>query len=157
MAKNGQYIVWFEDLNSDDIAIAGGKNASLGEMIRELNKEGIGLARMEFIINNIIKVHPKARVRFDELEDEQEKKIGISHEDNLMLGFRGASRYYSEQYKKGFALECQAIQRAREKMGMANVVVMIPFCRTPERRQIRFVMSWTKTLFIREQTAYRCL
>jgi pyruvate,water dikinase len=53
-------------------------------------------------------------------------------EDNPMLGFRGASRYYSERYKEGFALECKAIQRVRQDMGMTNVVVMIPFCRTPE-------------------------
>jgi len=53
-------------------------------------------------------------------------------EDNPMLGFRGAYRYYSEQYRDGFSLECQAIKRAREKIGMSNVVVMIPFCRTPD-------------------------
>jgi len=152
-----------------------------------LPAEGIGLARMEFIINNIIKVHPMALVRFDDLEDEQAKKTikkltqgyqdkkeyfvdklsqGIARiaasqyprevivrmsdfktneyanliggerfepkEDNPMLGFRGASRYYSEQYREGFSLECQAIKRAREKIGMSNVVVMIPFCRTPD-------------------------
>lgn len=149
--------------------------------------EGIGLARMEFIINNIIKIHPMALVRFDELEDEQAKKTirkltqgyqdkgdyfidnlsqGIARiaasqyprevivrmsdfktneyanliggegfepkEENPMLGFRGASRYYSQQYRDGFSLECQAIKRAREKIGMSNVVVMIPFCRTPD-------------------------
>jgi pyruvate,water dikinase len=49
-----------------------------------------------------------------------------------MLGFRGASRYYSERYRAGFALECRAIRRVRELLGMDNVVVMIPFCRTPE-------------------------
>ena len=49
-----------------------------------------------------------------------------------MLGWRGASRYYSDDYKAGFALECQAIKRVRETMGFTNVVVMIPFCRTPE-------------------------
>jgi pyruvate,water dikinase len=53
-------------------------------------------------------------------------------ENNPMLGFRGASRYYSEQYREGFALECQAIKKAREEMGLTNVLVMIPFCRTPE-------------------------
>ena len=47
-----------------------------------------------------------------------------------MLGFRGASRYYSPRYREGFALECRAIKRLREEMGFANVVVMIPFCRT---------------------------
>jgi len=146
---------------------------------------GIGLARMEFIINNIIKVHPMALVHFDELDDKAAKKKiqnltrgykdkreyfvenlsrGIARiaasqypdpvivrmsdfktneyanliggerfepqEDNPMLGFRGASRYYSDRYREGFALECRAIQRVREEMGLANVVVMIPFCRT---------------------------
>jgi pyruvate,water dikinase len=49
-----------------------------------------------------------------------------------MLGWRGAARYYSEGYRDGFALECRAIRRAREEIGLDNIVVMIPFCRTPE-------------------------
>lgn len=57
-------------------------------------------------------------------------------ESNPMLGFRGASRYYSEQYRPCFALECQAIRRVREEMGLENVVVMIPFCRTPEEADL---------------------
>jgi pyruvate,water dikinase len=52
------------------------------------------------------------------------------HEENPMIGFRGASRYYSEQYRDGFGLECRAIKRLREDMGFTNVVVMIPFCRS---------------------------
>jgi len=51
-------------------------------------------------------------------------------EENPMLGFRGASRYYSPHYREGFALECRAIHRLRETMGFTNVLVMIPFCRT---------------------------
>ncbi len=51
-------------------------------------------------------------------------------EDNPMIGFRGASRYYDERYREGFALECRAIRRVREEMGLENVVVMVPFCRT---------------------------
>jgi pyruvate,water dikinase len=51
-------------------------------------------------------------------------------EENPMLGFRGASRYYSDRYRAGFALECAAIKRVREEIGLANLVVMIPFCRT---------------------------
>ncbi|MEA5566785.1 phosphoenolpyruvate synthase [Anabaena sp. UHCC 0399] len=53
-------------------------------------------------------------------------------EENPMLGWRGAARYYDEGYKDGFALECQAIKRVREDMGLTNVIPMIPFCRTPE-------------------------
>lgn len=48
-----------------------------------------------------------------------------------MIGFRGASRYYSDDYREGFALECQALKFVREHMGLDNVIVMIPFCRTP--------------------------
>lgn len=54
------------------------------------------------------------------------------HEENPMLGFRGASRYYSDSYKKGFALECAAIKKVREEMGLHNLKVMVPFCRTVE-------------------------
>ncbi|HTN05489.1 phosphoenolpyruvate synthase [Agriterribacter sp.] len=54
------------------------------------------------------------------------------HEENPMLGFRGASRYYNDLYKEGFRLECEAIRKVREDMGLANVKVMIPFCRTIE-------------------------
>ena len=146
---------------------------------------GIGLARMEFIVNNAIKVHPMALVRYDELPDDETKdriaeltrgyddktdyfvdvlargigKIAASQwpepvivrtsdfktneyadliggkafepeESNPMLGFRGASRYYSDRYREGFALECRALRTVRETMGLDNVVVMIPFCRT---------------------------
>lgn len=149
--------------------------------------DGVGLARMEFIIENIIKVHPMALVRFDELDDRAARReirrltegyddrrdyfvdhlaygvarIASAHypnpvilrtsdfktneyadliggaqfepeEDNPMLGFRGASRYYSDLYREGFELECRAIRRVRDTMGLTNVTVMIPFCRTIE-------------------------
>ena len=57
-------------------------------------------------------------------------------EENPMLGFRGASRYYSDLYRDGFALECRALKRAREEMGFANIVAMIPFCRTPREADL---------------------
>lgn len=64
------------------------------------------------------------------------------HEENPMLGFRGASRYYSPRYREGFALECKAIRRLREDMGLRNVVVMIPFCRSVrEADQVLDVMA----------------
>ena len=149
--------------------------------------QGIGLARMEFIVNSLIKVHPMALVHYNMLEDkearEQIRRLtrnymdkkqyfvdqlsqGIAtiaasqypdpvivrmsdfktneyaelvggrqfefHEENPMLGFRGASRYYDHRYKEGFGLECMAIKRVREQVGMNNVIVMIPFCRTLE-------------------------
>jgi len=150
----------------------------------QLPAEGIGLARMEFIINTLIKIHPMALVNYDTLQDRDAwktirdmtkgytdkreyfvdnlcrgiGKIAASQyphpvivrlsdfktneyadliggrefetpESNPMLGFRGAARYYSPRYKEGFALECQAIKRAREVMGFDNVIVMVPFCR----------------------------
>jgi pyruvate,water dikinase len=150
-----------------------------------LPSEGIGLARMEFIINNTIKIHPMALVNFESLEDKSTRrqiealtrgyadktvyfveqlargiaKIAASQypepvivrmsdfktneyadliggqgfepaEENPMLGFRGASRYYSEHYREGFALECRAIKKVREEIGLDNIIVMIPFCRT---------------------------
>ena len=153
----------------------------------KLPAEGIGLARMEYIINNVIQVHPMALVAFDRVEDTAARErieeltkgyddkgkyfvdhlsrgIGAiaasqypdpvivrmsdfktneyadlvggqafePHEENPMLGWRGASRYYSDEYRDGFALECRALKHVREEMGFTNVVLMIPFCRTPE-------------------------
>ncbi len=64
------------------------------------------------------------------------------HEENPMLGFRGASRYYSELYKKGFALECAAIKKVREEMGLNNLKIMVPFCRTVEEgKQVLAIME----------------
>jgi pyruvate, water dikinase len=163
--------------------------ASPGAALRwwRLPANGIGLARMEFIINGSIKIHPLALTRFDQLEDQEARReieqmtsgyedktdyfvehlsrgiaaiaasqypeptvvrmsdfktneyaelIGGAQfepkEENPMLGFRGASRYYSDDYRDGFALECRAIKRAREKIGLDNIVMMIPFVRSPE-------------------------
>ncbi|MEH2054687.1 MAG: phosphoenolpyruvate synthase [Nostoc sp.] len=58
------------------------------------------------------------------------------HEENPMLGWRGAARYYDEGYREAFALECQAIKRVREEMGLTNVIPMIPFCRTPDEGRL---------------------
>lgn len=64
------------------------------------------------------------------------------HEENPMLGFRGASRYYSDSYKNGFALECAAIKKVREEMGLDNLKVMVPFCRTVEEgKQVLAIME----------------
>jgi pyruvate,water dikinase len=156
-----------------------------------LPTDGVGLARMEFIISNHIKVHPMALVRFDEVEGKEVRaeiecltqahasmeeyfvdtlargiaRIAAAHhpapvvvrmsdfktneyaellggatfepdEENPMLGWRGASRYYHPDYREGFALECRAIRRAREEIGLANIVVMIPFCRTPQEADL---------------------
>ena len=58
------------------------------------------------------------------------------HEENPMLGFRGASRYYDKRYREGFALECRALKKVREEMGLINVTVMVPFCRTVEEARL---------------------
>ncbi|HYK54869.1 MAG TPA: phosphoenolpyruvate synthase, partial [Flavisolibacter sp.] len=149
--------------------------------------DGVGLMRLEFIINHSVQIHPMALVKFDALKDESVKsKIeelthyypdkkkyfverlaqGIAtiaaafypkdvivrmsdfktneyanliggkdfepHEENPMLGFRGASRYYHDLYKDGFRLECEALRMVREEMGLTNTRIMIPFCRTLE-------------------------
>ena len=148
---------------------------------------GVGLARMEFIINNLIKVHPMALVYPDRVADPAVRReiqdltrgyddpaeyfvetlaLGIAKlavpyhphpvivrlsdfktneyahlvggagfeptEENPMLGWRGASRYYDDRYREGFALECRALKTVRERIGLKNVVVMVPFCRTIE-------------------------
>jgi len=153
----------------------------------KLPSAGIGLARMEFIITNYLKVHPMAIAAFDgdeppEFSVQIERlcpqfasprqffietlSMGISTiaasvyprpvivrfsdfktneyanliggkayepiESNPMLGFRGASRYYDDDYRPGFELECAALKRAREELGFDNIILMIPFCRTLE-------------------------
>jgi pyruvate,water dikinase len=151
-----------------------------------LPNAGVGLARLEFIINRMIGVHPKALLNFDEQPQDVQAEItdmisgyaspvefyieklveGIStiasafypkkvivrmsdfksneyfnlvggsqyepHEENPMLGFRGASRYISESFRPCFALECEAIKRVRNRMDLTNVEIMIPFIRTLE-------------------------
>ena len=149
--------------------------------------DGVGLARLEFIIANQIKVHPLALIEFDKLENRTEKleiaRLTVHYqeksdffvdklargiatiaaafypkpvivrmsdfksneyanliggqqfeptEENPMIGWRGASRYYDPKYRAAFALECQAFKRVRDEMGLTNVIPMIPFCRTPD-------------------------
>ncbi|MBP0029467.1 phosphoenolpyruvate synthase [Roseofilum sp. Guam] len=149
--------------------------------------DGVGLARLEFIIANHIKAHPLALLRYNELEDELAKReiakltalydnkpdffvdklahgIGMiaaafypnpvivrmsdfksneyanllggrqfePKEENPMIGWRGASRYYDPNYREAYGLECKALKRVRDEMGLTNVIPMIPFCRTPD-------------------------
>jgi pyruvate,water dikinase len=89
----------------------------------------------------------KVIVRFSDFKSNEYKGLlGGEHfepdEENPMIGWRGASRYYSEAYKEAFGLECKAIRRVREKMGLKNVVVMVPFCRTVEElKKVKAVMD----------------
>jgi pyruvate,water dikinase len=100
--------------------------------IRKLSY-GVGRIAAAFYPNQVI-------VRFSDFKsNEYYNLLGGNHfepkEENPMLGWRGASRYYSPQYKEAFGLECRAIKKVREEMGLDNVTVMIPFCRTPEEMQ----------------------
>ena len=150
-----------------------------------LPNDGVGLARMEFIINEYIKAHPMALLHVDQVQDNEEKLaikrllLGYSNatdyfvqrlsegvatiaaafypkpvivrlsdfksneyasllggrsfepkEENPMIGFRGASRYIHPAYQEGFELECKALKRVRDEMGLTNMILMIPFCRT---------------------------
>ena len=150
-----------------------------------LPNDGVGLLRMEFIINSAIAIHPMALKHFDAIKDEKVKnKIAVitsqyskkeqyfiqklaeatatiaaafypkevivrmsdfksneyanllggkqfePEEENPMIGFRGASRYYDPLYKEGFEMECKAMKIVRNEMGLTNVKLMIPFCRT---------------------------
>jgi pyruvate,water dikinase len=149
--------------------------------------DGVGLARLEFVIANHIRVHPMALLQPERLTDPAERQaiaqltagytqpadyyvdllaqgmarlaaafhprpvilrfsdfksneyaklLGGSSfepiEENPMIGWRGASRYYAEGFREAFALECRALKRVREQMGLTNVIPMVPFCRTPE-------------------------
>ncbi len=155
----------------------------------QIPNQGIGLARLEFIISNMIGIHPKAVLEFDRLPSQLQALIldrsagyanpvqfyieklveGIAtlaaafypnpvivrtsdfksneyanliggeryepKEENPMIGFRGASRYISPQFQACFELECQALRKVRDEMGLTNVEIMIPFCRTLEEAQ----------------------
>ena len=162
-------------------------NPELAFTLAALPSDGVGLARLEFIIANPIQVHPLALLNFDSLPDGGEKRqiarltalydhkpdyfvdklaqgvgtiaaafypkpvvvrlsdfksneyahlLGGSTfepaEENPMIGWRGASRYYDDRYRDGFALECRALKRVRDDMGLTNVILMVPFCRTPD-------------------------
>jgi pyruvate,water dikinase len=156
-----------------------------------LPNDGVGLARMEFIVSSAIQVHPMALVKFGELTDAgaraQIERLTRSYtdkpqyfvellaegvamiaaafypkdvivrmsdfktneyanliggkafepvEENPMIGFRGASRYYDPRYRDAFGLECRAMKKVRDEMGLTNVKLMIPFCRTVKEARL---------------------
>ena len=102
---------------------------STGESLKPLLAQGVGTIAAAF--------HPRPVIlRFSDFKtNEYAKLVGGAgfepSEENPMLGFRGASRYYHPSYKEGFLLECAAVKRVREVFGLTNLKVMIPFCRTP--------------------------
>lgn len=115
---------------------------ALSEKIRNLitgypSEESFFIHKLSYGIGKIASAFYPHRVivRFSDFKtNEYSNLLGGSHfepvEENPMIGWRGASRYYSEKYRHAFGLECRAIKQVREKMGLTNVVVMIPFCRT---------------------------
>lgn len=159
-------------------------NPDLAFSLSMIPNDGVGLARMEFIISSYIKIHPMALLHPEKVTSTADQNeiyyltYGYQHkeeffveklsegvatiaaafypkpvivrmsdfktneyasliggevfeprEENPMIGFRGASRYYDERYREGFALECKAMKRVRDDMGLTNLVIMIPFCR----------------------------
>jgi len=164
-------------------------NPDLAFEFSQLPNHGVGLARLEFIINRQIGIHPRALLEFDSLPAELRAQVaerirgyaspreffvqrlaeGIAtigaafaprpvivrmsdfksneyanllggdryepHEENPMIGFRGASRYVAPEFRDCFALECEAMRYVRDTMGLTNVEVMIPFVRTPSEAQ----------------------
>jgi pyruvate,water dikinase len=115
-------------------------SATIKKMISGFdNEEDFFIKRLSYGIAKIASAfYPnKVIVRFSDFKSNEYYnllggKYFEPHEENPMIGWRGASRYYSEKYKPAFGLECKAIKRVREEMGLKNVVVMIPFCRTVE-------------------------
>ncbi|MCG7757736.1 MAG: phosphoenolpyruvate synthase, partial [Nitrosomonas sp.] len=164
-------------------------NPSHAFAFSRMPNQGVGLARLEFIINNMIGIHPKALLEFDALPDDLKQQInsriagygspvsfyvgklteGIAtlaaafyphpvivrtsdfksneyanllagnryepQEENPMIGFRGASRYLAPAFRDCFELECRALRQVRDVMGLTNVEIMIPFCRTLEEAE----------------------
>ncbi|HEC77368.1 MAG TPA: phosphoenolpyruvate synthase [Thermoplasmatales archaeon] len=188
-----------KEINFDDIPETKTRimmNVAIPEkafLLSQIPNDGVGLARIEFIINSHIGIHPMALVEYEKLRTAREEKIreivkeiekrtsvyenkkefyveqlamGIAKiasafypndvivrfsdfktneyakliggnlyepvENNPMIGWRGASRYYDEKFREAFGLECRAIKKCRDEMGLKNIKVMIPFCRTPE-------------------------
>ncbi|MEP6676728.1 MAG: phosphoenolpyruvate synthase [Ferruginibacter sp.] len=115
-------------------------SATIATMIRGFaNEEDFFIQKLSYGIAKIAAAfYPnKVIVRFSDFKSNEYfnllgGKYFEPHEENPMIGWRGASRYYSDKYKEAFGLECKAIRRVREEMGLSNVVVMIHFCRTVE-------------------------
>jgi len=159
-------------------------NPDMAFTFAQIPNDGVGLARLEFVINNMIGIHPKAILNYDAMPEDIQKAINFKakgyaspqnfyvnkvsegvatiasaffpkpvivrmsdfksneykklvagdiyepDEENPMIGFRGAARYISDQFKDCFKLECEAMLKARDEMGLTNIELMIPFVRT---------------------------
>jgi pyruvate,water dikinase len=187
------------EVERTDLAAVGGTRTSIMMNVANpdeafalsfIPNDGVGLARLEFIITSTIGVHPMALVKYPQLGAQARADVdrltagygdkpsffvdklaeGIAtiaaafypkdvivrlsdfktseyaslaggigfepREENPMIGFRGASRYYDPRYREGFALECRALKKVREEMGLINVIIMVPFCRTVEEARL---------------------
>lgn len=171
-------------------------NPDMAFSFAQIPNDGVGLARLEFVINNMVGIHPKAILNIDAMpkaiqdtiknrargyaspkqfyidkvaegvatiaaafypkpvivrtsdfkSNEYKKLVGGEiyepDEENPMIGFRGAARYMAEDFKECFAMECQAMKRVRDEMGLTNVELMIPFVRTlDEARAVTEIMA----------------
>ncbi|MES0327458.1 MAG: phosphoenolpyruvate synthase [Gammaproteobacteria bacterium] len=164
-------------------------NPSRAFAFSRLPNAGVGLARLEFIINNTIGIHPKVLLNFEQQPEELKQQINVRiagytdpvnfyvdklvegiatlgaafsprpvivrlsdfksneyakllggdlfepEEENPMIGFRGTSRYLSDEFRDCFELECRALKKVRDDMGLTNIEIMVPFCRTLEEAQ----------------------
>jgi pyruvate,water dikinase len=136
----------------DELKKAASNDKKLAKVIKEIDKKSTAYEdKREFFIDNLAMGIAKIAagfypneviVRFSDFKtNEYANLIGgylyEPKESNPMIGWRGASRYYDEKFKPAFGLECQAIKKVRDEMGLTNVKVMVPFCRTPEEgRQV---------------------
>jgi pyruvate,water dikinase len=141
----------------DELKKAAGNDKKLAKVIREIDKKSASYEdKREFFIDNLAMGIAKIAagfypnevvVRFSDFKtNEYANLIGgyryEPEESNPMIGWRGASRYYDEKFKPAFGLECAAIKKVRDEMGLTNVKVMVPFCRTPEEgKQVIKVMG----------------
>ncbi len=131
----------------DELKKAASNDEKLAKVINEIDKKSASYEdKKEFFIDNLAMGVAKIAagfypneviVRFSDFKtNEYANLIGgyryEPEESNPMIGWRGASRYYDEKFKPAFGLECQAIKKVRDEMGLTNVKVMVPFCRTPE-------------------------
>jgi pyruvate, water dikinase len=129
-----------EDIREKIYNIIGSHDSGEWYFIKRLAR-GISKIASAFYPNHII-------VRLSDFKSNEYKnliggELYEPNEENPMIGYRGASRFYSNDYKDGFALECKAIKYAREEMKMSNIIVMIPFCRTPEEcRKVLEIMKF---------------
>ncbi|HDM67226.1 MAG TPA: phosphoenolpyruvate synthase, partial [Thermoplasmatales archaeon] len=146
-------------LEYDKLKQLASDNPEIAEIIRKIDERSVGYDdKVEFFVDTLARgiakiaagFYPKdVIVRLSDFKTNEYANLIGGHlyepsEHNPMIGWRGASRYYDEKFKPAFGLECRAIKKARDEMGLTNIKVMIPFCRTPEegRRVIKIMEEY---------------